>query len=181
MTTDDTNTTHPATGCGRRWADARPIQWAVRASTALSVLSLAILLLVITASVVARYVFAAPLLGSNEILQLCLVAMVALAMLPAAHGEQHIRVDVLDAYIGKYGRYAGDLLSRLIAAFVLYALAYRSGLQALDAAEFGDATNMLAIPLWPFYALIVLGAALYATMLVIQVADLWRCGVNKHV
>ena len=52
---------------------------------------------------------------------------------------------------------------------------------APDAAEFGDATNMLAIPLWPFYALIVLGAALYATMLVIQVADLWRCGVNKHV
>ncbi|MEZ5767213.1 MAG: TRAP transporter small permease subunit [Paracoccaceae bacterium] len=74
----------------------------------------------------------------------------------------HIRVDVLDEAIGAWGRFAGDVLTRGLAVFVLVKLALRSWRQAGDALEFGDATNMLSIPLWPFYGLIVLGAALYA-------------------
>lgn len=163
-----------------RWAEARGVQWAVRVTSGLSVLSLALLLVVIAVSVVARYIFGAPVLGSNEVLQLVLVAVVALALLPSAHGEHHIRVDVLDVHIGEYGRFVGDLLSRSLSAFVLYALSFRGFKQAMDALEFEDATNMLAIPLWPFYALIVLGALLHATVLMIQMLDVWRRGVNEN-
>ena len=174
------SSSHQAT-LGGRWADARAALWAVRVTSSLSVFSLGLLLVMIAISVVARYVFGAPLLGSNEVLQLALVGMVALALLPSAHGEHHIRVDVLDAYIGKWGCYVGDFLSRIISAFVLFSLSYRATVQALDALEFGDATNMLSIPLWPFYALIVLGAFLHATVLLIQIVDLWRHGVNEDV
>lgn len=174
------SSSHQAT-LGGQWAQARAVLWAVRVTASLSVFSLGLLLVMIAISVVARYVFGAPLLGSNEVLQLALVAMVTLALLPSAHGEHHIRVDVLDAYIGKWGRFAGDLISRVISAFVLFSLSYRATSQALDALEFGDATNMLAIPLWPFYTLIVLGAFLHATVLLIQIVDVWRRGVNENV
>jgi len=171
---------HEATDRGH-WSQARLILLAVRAATGLSVLCLMFLLAIIAISVVSRYVFGSPMLGSNEVLQLALMAMVTLALLPSAHGEHHIRVDVLDAFIGPWGRYLGDLISRSVSAFVLLALSYRAIKQAMDAFEFGDATNMLAIPLWPFYALIVVGALVYALALLVQLVDLIRHGASEYV
>ena len=124
-----------------------------------------------------RYVFAAPILGSNEIIQLASVALVMLAMPSAAQEEDHIRVDVFDGAIGAVGRFVGDLLSRGIAIYLLGLLALRSWVKLQDAAEFGDATNMLAIPLWPFYGLLALGAMLYAIVLILQLIDVLRTGV----
>lgn len=163
------------------WADAKVVRWMVEVATNLATVSLVALLLTITVSVTARYFFLTPLLGSNEVLQLCLVALIATAMLPAVHSEIHIRVDVLDEHIGKYGRFLGDVLTRIVSSFVLIALAYRSALQAMDAQEFGDATNMLSIPIWPFYTLIVVGSFFYALVLVIQLIDIIRRGVSNHV
>lgn len=160
-----------------RLADTRAVLVVARVSSVMAVAALGVLLLTIAVSVVARYVLAAPLLGSNEILQSTLVALVALALLPAVHGEHHIRVDVLDSVIGKYGCYAGDLFARAMGAYVLLTLAYRALQQAREAAEFADATNMLQLPLWPFYGSILVGSLLYAVMLVIQTIDLIRLGV----
>ena len=39
---------------------------------------------------------------------------------------------------------------------------------------------MLSIPLWPFYGLLVLGAALYAIVLAIQLVDIIRSGVASN-
>lgn len=163
-----------------RWADTTLVRWADQMSTALSVSALAVLLMTIVVSVAARYIFAAPLIGSNEVLQMSLVALVTLALLPAAKAELHIRVDVLDQHIGRWGRWGGDLFTRAICAFVLVCLAFRAAGQALEAAEFGDTTNMLAIPLWPVYALMVLGSLLYALMLLVQWVDLLRHGGHKN-
>ena len=156
------------------------VEWAVRFLTVLSSVALAILLIATFAGVIMRYVFSAPILGINEIVQLVSVALVMLAMPSAAQREQHVRVDVLDNHIGKAGRFIGDLAARGIAIFLLYQLAVRGWAKLQDAAEFGDATNMLAIPLWPFYGLIVLGAVLYALVLVLQVIDVLRNGVLRH-
>ncbi|WP_108661318.1 TRAP transporter small permease [Acuticoccus kandeliae] len=123
-------------------------------------LSLLFMLVTIAGSVVLRYVFATPLLGVNEIVQLTSVALVMLALPYCTARDGHVRVDVLDQAIGPWGRLAGDVLSRLLSGFVLAWLAYRAYWKALDAWEFGDATNMLALPIWPFYAMLSAGTAL---------------------
>lgn len=46
----------------------------------------------------------------------------------------------------------------------------------LDAREFGDATNMLALPIWPFYGLMALGLALTVVVLLIQIVLLLVSG-----
>ena len=156
--------------------------WADRVGQGLTVLSslaLGVMLVATALGVILRYVFNAPLLGHNEIVQLCLVALVMLAMAPAAQAEMHIRVDVLDNAIGRFGRFVGDLLARGLSIYVLGALAWRTWTQALDAMEFGDATNMLGIPLWPFYGLIVLGAVLYGLVLALQLVDRLRGGGDE--
>lgn len=147
--------------------------------TLVSSLALVVLLLVTFAGVIMRYVFNAPILGSNEIIELASVALVMLAMPTAAQAEVHIRVDVFDGMIGTFGRFAGDILSRGISIALLVVLVWRSWGKLADGAEYGDATNMLNIPLWPFYGLLVVGAALYALVLAIQLADIIRSGVAR--
>ena len=163
----------------RALAHSTPVEWAVRVLTGLSILSLAIVLIVTFAGVIMRYVFGAPILGNNEIIQLASIALVMLAMPLATQQEIHIRVDVFDNFIGAMGRFAGDILARVISVWLLSVLAWRSWGKMQDAVEYGDATNMLQIPLWPFFGLLALGAALYVIVLLLQLADLFRKGVDR--
>ncbi|KJS09199.1 MAG: hypothetical protein VR78_16660 [Hoeflea sp. BRH_c9] len=145
--------------------------------TLASSLALGVLLVVTFAGVVMRYFFNAPILGNNEIIELASVVVVMLAMPGAAQNNMHIRVDVFDGPIGAFGRFAGDILTRGLSIYLLTLLGWRAWGKLADAAEYGDATNMLSIPLWPFYGLLVLGAALYAIVLAIQLVDILRSGV----
>jgi len=155
------------------------VEWAVRMLTSLSSLALVVLLLGTFVGVIMRYVFSAPILGSNEVIQLVSVALVMLAMPTAAQNEIHVRVDVFDRHIGAWGRLVGDILSRGIAVYLLTLLTWRAWLKLRDAAEFGDVTNMLRIPFWPFYGLLALGAVLYAIVLGLQLIDIARAGGNR--
>jgi len=155
---------------------SKSVEWTVRLLTLVSSLALTVLLVVTFAGVVMRYAFNAPILGNNEIIEMASIVLVMLAMPSAAQKEAHIRVDVFDGPIGAAGRFAGDILARGIAIYLLAMLGWRSWGKLADAAEYGDATNMLSIPLWPFYGLLVLGAALYALVLAIQLVDIIQSG-----
>lgn len=163
----------------RELAHSTSVEWAVHSLTFLSAVALGTLLAVTFASVIMRYVFNAPILGSNEIIQLASVVLVMLAMPGAAQAGMHIRVDVFDQRIGAIGRLIGDVLTRAISVYLLGILAWRAWGKLLDAAEFGDATNMLRIPLWPFYGLLILGSVLYALVLAIQLVDIVRTGAAR--
>ncbi|NJS14482.1 MAG: TRAP transporter small permease [Sphingopyxis sp.] len=122
----------------------------------------------IAVGVVLRFAFAMPIRGINEIVQLTSVAVVMLALPWATAESAHVRVDVLDRAIGRLGRFAGDIASRILSSFVLALLAWRAALKALDALKYGDATNMLSLPIWPFYAILSAGMALCVVVLVGQ-------------
>ncbi|MBO0906045.1 TRAP transporter small permease [Jiella sonneratiae] len=120
-------------------------------------------------AVLLRYFANAPILGVNEIVQLGGVAMVMMAMPWCTERNAHVRADVFDPFIGHWGRLGGDVMSRAISIFVLSVLVMRSWDKMLDAREFGDATNMLALPIWPFYGLMALGLALTVAIFAIQI------------
>ncbi len=119
-------------------------------------------------AVIMCYVIGAPLLGINEIIQFNAVAVAMLALPYCTDQGAHVRVDVLDGAIGAAGRCFGDRLSRLLSGFVLGVLVWRAALKALDAWEYADATNILGLPIRPFYALISAGIALCVLVLAEQ-------------
>lgn len=137
-----------------------------------SAVALVLMMGVTFVSVLMRYLFNAPILGSNEIIQLLSVCLVMFAMSYATQTEAHVRVDVLDRAIGRIGRFVGDILARAVIGIILWVLVGKAWDKCLDALEYGDATNMLRIPLWPFYALIAVGMALYLLVVVLQVIDI---------
>ncbi|ANT63343.1 hypothetical protein AYJ57_23005 (plasmid) [Salipiger sp. CCB-MM3] len=145
-----------------------------RATSILAVIGgLALLLLVVLifAGVVLRYVFGQPILGSNEIIQLTAVALVMSALPYCTHLNGHVTVDVFDRVLGRFGRMAGDVLARLLSGYVLGVLCHRAVYKALDAAEFGDTTNMLGLPLWPFYGILALGCAFCVLVFALQILN----------
>ena len=150
-----------------------------RAARVLAILAGAGLLLVLAlifVSVVMRYIFSTPIVGVNEIVQLASVGIVMLALPWCTAEGAHVGVDVLDQKIGRWGRFLGDVQARAIAALILSVLVWRAILKAMDAREFGDATNMLQMPIWPFYAMIAAGMALSVLVLAAQLIQILREG-----
>jgi len=140
----------------------------------LAAAALIFMVVIISAGVVLRYVFGSPVLGLNEIIQLTAVALVMAALPYCTQQNGHVGVDVFDEAIGPKGRLFGDILSRVLSGFVLSVLVWRAVLKSLDALEYGDTTNMLGLPVWPFYGILALGMALCVLIFTVQLIHvLW--------
>lgn len=156
--------------------DTRPA-WIGRVDVWLATLSglaLAFMMLFVFAGAILRYAFNAPIVGGNEVLEMASVAIVMLAVPYCTTQDAHVRIDLLERPLGRIGRMLTDVLYRVIGTIVLWFLVNSYIARALDAHEFNDMTNMLDIPLWPFYGLIVFGMGLYALILVVQLVMMAR-------
>lgn len=158
-----------------------------RATLILAVLAgilLVFMMVLITSAVLMRYVAGQPILGVNEIVQLTAVALTMLALPYATYTMNHVRADIFDPALGRWGRFVADIGSRLVSIFVLGHLVRRAWFKALDAYEYGDATNMLSLPIWPLYALILVGVSVsilvFAMQIVLIVRQGHAMGDTKH-
>jgi len=124
---------------------------------------------IVTLGVIMRYVFGAPILGVNEIVQLTAVALVMSSLPYCTVRDGHVSVDVFDKMIGRWGRLIGDVMSRVLSGLVFAILSYRAVLKAFDALQWGDATNMLQAPIWPFYVILAAGAGLCVVVFALQI------------
>ncbi|WP_172122045.1 TRAP transporter small permease [Devosia sp. 919] len=147
---------------------SRFIGQATYALTWVAAAAMVMMIVLIVVSVFMRYALHQPLLGSNELIQLTSVVLVMAALPYCTFEEGHIRVDILDNFIGRWGRLIGDLVFRLTSIFVLSLLSYRAVIKGLDALRWGDATNMLSLPIWPLYIVLATGSALCVLVFVGQ-------------
>ena len=106
--------------------------------------------------------------------------VVMLAMPFATATLAHIRVDITDRFLGDWGRFLSDIFVRSVAALVLFLLIQKTWDKAWDAAEWGDATNMLEIPHWIAYGAITAGMGLSALILILQIVGQFRHGVRGY-
>ena len=122
------------------------------------------------ADVVLRYVFAAPILGTKDLLEMGMVTVVALAFPFTWRIGGHIVVDLFPDYrIGPLNR-GRDVTVRAIGVFIFALLAWRAWLSADDAALFNEATNMIELPFRPFFWVLAATAALQALILAAEIA-----------
>lgn len=171
-------TGNPATGSSQDPRQERIPQaragWLDRTVNALAALGgvcLLAIVAIVCAGVVMRYAFNAPLLGVNEFVQLTAVALVMAALPYCTARNEHVAVDVFENALGPWGRFAGDIIARTLSGFVLGFLTQRAFVKAMDAWDWGDATNMLRMPIWPFYAILAFGSGLCVIILAVQLVQ----------
>lgn len=61
---------------------------------------------------------------------------------------------------------------------MLSVLVRRAVIKALDAHEFGDTTNMLGLPIWPFYGILAVGMGLCVLVFAVQTLAILREGAR---
>lgn len=111
-------------------------------------------------SIVGRKLWAMPVNGDMELLEMGAAVAIA-AFLPLCEIRNgHIRVEMFSTWMPKAVRRGLDALAHLLFALVAGLLAWRTGLQALEAHALQDSSTLLAVPHWIPLALVVPSLAL---------------------
>jgi TRAP-type C4-dicarboxylate transport system permease small subunit len=111
-------------------------------------------------NVVGRYLFGISLLGSDEVQVFIMVAMTFLGAAVVTQRNQHLRMDVLVAFmpapVRVLLRIAEQLLLAVLAGFVLT----QSYFYARQMLRIGRASDMAGVPMWIPHGVIALGFGL---------------------
>lgn len=116
----------------------------------LSSVALLVMMCLTVTDVFARYVFVLPIPSAVELTELLMVATVFFALPVVTVSGGHVAVDLIDAVVGT--KIAKLLVSAsyvgLAVAFAV--LSWRLAEKAAGLAAFGDTTQVLRLPLFPF-------------------------------
>lgn len=122
--------------------------------------------------VVLRYIFAAPIFGARDLLEMGMVLVISLAFPFTWRIGGHIVVDLLPDYGIAALTIIRDLFVRLIGIFLFAVLAWRSWIRSDDAVLFNEATNMIEIPFSPFFIVLAAASAFQVVVLCAECARL---------
>lgn len=128
-----------------------------RVLEAVGAFCLVVLMVTVFVDVVGRNVFNKPLPWGTEALEIVLAAMIFLIYPVLAAGSGHITVDLIRMHptVQKVQRVLGALMGMALFALIAWCLVR----QARRAAEYGEATALLHVPIaWILGTMAVLGA-----------------------
>jgi TRAP-type C4-dicarboxylate transport system permease small subunit len=117
---------------------------------------LAAMMLLTVADVLGRSLFARPIHGTYELIELLLTYTFFFALPAVFLRDGHVLVDVIDGWLPR----AVPWLKRLalvLAAVMLGIITWRCALFAKNALEFGDVTSDLSLPLILYWIPLLLG------------------------
>ena len=128
-------------------------------------------------SVCMRYFFNAPPLGVYDAAQVSLVPVVFFALAYTGWTGGHIAVDLIGALGMPRLVRITDTLVRLVSAVLLGVLTWQGVVNAQEALEFDEVTNLVEIPHFPFVCIMVFGAGVFCLVSLVQA---YRCirGLN---
>ncbi len=131
---------------------------------------LAAMMLLTVADVLGRTLFARPIHGTYELIELALTCTFFFALPAVFLRDGHVLVDVVDGWLPR----AVPWLKRfglVVAAVMLGIITWRCALFAKNALEFGDVTSDLSLPLILYWLPLLLGfggAAIAAVVLAVR-------------
>lgn len=127
-----------------------------------------LIVVVVSAEVLARYVFRAPLRWSEEVVTLSLLLAFVGAIPYCIARDAHVKVETLYERFGPGGRRVADAIGSLCGAVFMGMLAMGTGREMLGMMKRGDATEHAGILHWPLAGVVAAISAYTALWL------LWR-------
>lgn len=106
-------------------------------------------------SVIGRKLFAMPVQGDIELMEIGAAVAIA-AFLPLCESRgQHIKVDAFTLKLPARGQAWLDAIAHSLCLIAALVLAWRTGVQVLESREYGEVSTLLSVPLWIPLLLIV--------------------------
>lgn len=141
--------------------------------------ALVVMMLITIVDVSMRFVLNELVLGSVELVELMLVAVVFLALPETFARDDHITVDVLDQVVGPKRVRLARRVAGLVTAVLLIVMAWRTVPPALDTLVIGDLSSDLLISLFWYWVPIVVGCAGAAIAAVVNLVIDARGGAGE--
>ncbi len=147
----------------------RATEIAVTASAYVAGVVLVLLMLLTTADVAGRYIWNSPITGVFDLTHFAVLIMTFLGLAYCGFQRGHVAIELL---FDRFSRPVRRVLNRainLVGAILFTVIAWRSLVQSVDVREFGEASQLVEIPFFPFYWLLAFGALLFAAVMALRV------------
>ena len=118
------------------------------------------LMVMISAEVVLRRLFDAPIRGQVDVTELTMVSFGVLCVSYCYRHAGHIRMDLLLKVVGGRGRWIAELFVTLVAFAVVTVLLPGAWAHFERAFDFGDSTIGMSLPTWPSKLAVAVGLAI---------------------
>jgi TRAP-type C4-dicarboxylate transport system permease small subunit len=125
------------------------------------------------ADVVLRYVFARPVRGGLEVVELLMVAMIFSGLPLVSRRDEHVTIDTIESRFPDVIKAGLRRVMHMVAAVGLAGASWLMYRKAVTLAEFGDKTQLLGVPIAPF---VYFMAALLAVTALVHVAKTFLPG-----
>lgn len=125
-----------------------------------SCICLFIMMAFVTVYVVVRAVFGYAIFGTYEVVQLCSLLVVTLALLHNEYDSGNITIDFLDNFVGAKGKKALMIFSLLVSGGISAICTYRMFAFMLTKIADASVTSNLAIPIYIFLLIMFISMAL---------------------
>lgn len=144
----------------------------ILALTTLAGVSVFLSALLVTVNVLLRATGTGAIFGLNEVTQILISAGIILAFPLCTIDKKHIEVDIIYDRLGPALKRIFAFIGTLLSCLVVGSLLWRAQKSAFDAAEYGESTTLMQLPLWPLWTIMAMASALALIGLVIQVFNI---------
>ena len=121
--------------------------------------------------VAGRYVFSSPLPAAYELISLIMPAIIFCALPYVGYRENHVTIDLLDIFLSPTVKRWQGFVVNLVSAVALGFIAYRLFARFQDHKRFGEVTDELFLPLWPFSLIMSILCAIATLALIANTVD----------
>jgi len=115
--------------------------------------------------------FTKPIVGAYEMSEFMMVILVFFALAYTETTKGHIRVDILVSRFPPRTQAIIDSITYLLGLVVLVLMVWQNFVVGMVKLEAGDITGGIPLPVGPFHMVIVVGAALFCLVMLVNLLD----------
>lgn len=121
--------------------------------------------------VLGRYLFNRPITGTMEISSVCMGAIVFFSWAATQRDREHVNVELFISRYSTRMRAAADCFTLSLSLLLFALIAYQSTKIAIRSYEEFRTLPVLEIAIWPFHALVPIGAVVLCLAIVLQIVS----------
>ena len=156
------------------------LDWLARLLAGAAAVFLCAMMMVTVADVVLRSLFANPIFGTIDLVELFQVTLILLGQPETIRREEHVVVDLVDHVAPEHAVSLLRVLAALLAVILLALMLWHSIAPARDTYVFGDRTLDLGIPRFIHWIPILLGTAAAVLVCLVMLARSIRAARNAR-
>lgn len=141
-------------------------------------LVLAGLMLLVIYEITMRYFFGRPFRGGYELTELAMSLIVAFGLPYTAVVRGHVSVDLFSRWLDHPSLRWLTALIYLSCAVLLAIVAWQATKYAMGSLRWGDLTNMMRVPKFPFQLAVAISMGLFALVMLLESA---KAMAGKHI